>query len=102
MCIFENSLKHYEYFYYYEPIPVPGTVQSLEAFPMGSSALLLDWKKPEQTNGVLTGYKVCLVVYFITLFTLIKYLSSTSFLSTSIFSIDILPNSFGYQSWPFT
>lgn len=38
--------------------PVPGTVQSLEAVPLGSSALLLMWKKPELTNGVLTGYKV--------------------------------------------
>ncbi|XP_014258139.1 neuroglian isoform X2 [Cimex lectularius] len=40
------------------PEGVPGTVQFVEAIPMGSSALLLIWKKPEQTNGVLTGYKV--------------------------------------------
>uniref|UniRef100_A0A0A9ZCK9 Neuroglian n=1 Tax=Lygus hesperus TaxID=30085 RepID=A0A0A9ZCK9_LYGHE len=40
------------------PEGVPGTVQSLEAIPLGSSALLLMWKKPEQTNGVLTGYKI--------------------------------------------
>ncbi|XP_054278770.1 neuroglian isoform X2 [Macrosteles quadrilineatus] len=40
------------------PEGVPGTVQSLEAVPMGSSALYLVWKKPEQENGVLTGYKV--------------------------------------------
>lgn len=37
---------------------VPGTIQSLEAFAMGSSALYLVWKKPEQENGVLTGYKI--------------------------------------------
>lgn len=40
------------------PEGVPGTVATLEAIPMGSSALLLTWKKPEQTNGVLTGYRV--------------------------------------------
>lgn len=37
---------------------VPGTVQSFEAVPMGSSALYLIWKKPEQENGILTGYKI--------------------------------------------
>lgn len=37
---------------------MPSTVQSLEAFPMGSSAFMLTWKKPEHANGVLTGYKV--------------------------------------------
>ncbi|XP_039276536.1 neuroglian isoform X2 [Nilaparvata lugens] len=40
------------------PEGVPGTVQSLEAVPMGSSALYLVWKKPEQPNGILTGYKI--------------------------------------------
>ncbi|XP_073993820.1 neuroglian isoform X3 [Rhodnius prolixus] len=40
------------------PEGVPGTVATLEAIPMGSSALLLTWKKPEQTNGVLTGYRI--------------------------------------------
>ncbi|CAB0005124.1 unnamed protein product [Nesidiocoris tenuis] len=40
------------------PEGVPGTVQSLEAVPLGSSGLLLMWKKPEQTNGILTGYKI--------------------------------------------
>lgn len=40
------------------PEGVPGTVQSLEAIPMGSSALYLIWKKPEQPNGILTGYKI--------------------------------------------
>ncbi|XP_026272122.1 neuroglian isoform X2 [Frankliniella occidentalis] len=40
------------------PEGVPGTVQSFEALPMGSSALYLIWKKPEQENGILTGYKI--------------------------------------------
>lgn len=40
------------------PEGVPGTVQSFEALPMGSSALYLLWKKPEQENGILTGYKI--------------------------------------------
>jgi mannitol-specific phosphotransferase system IIBC component len=37
---------------------VPGTVQSFEAYQLGSSALFLVWKKPEQPNGILTGYKI--------------------------------------------
>nr|CAD7455359.1 unnamed protein product [Timema tahoe] len=37
---------------------VPGTVQFFEAFPMGSSALYLVWKRPEQPNGILTGYRI--------------------------------------------
>jgi len=40
------------------PEGVPGTVTSFVAYPMGSSALYLVWKKPDQTNGVLTGYKI--------------------------------------------
>lgn len=36
----------------------PGTVKSFEANPLGSSAFWLQWKKPEQPNGVLTGYKI--------------------------------------------
>ncbi|XP_037068395.1 neuroglian-like isoform X3 [Pollicipes pollicipes] len=36
----------------------PSAVDSLEAVPMGSSAFFLIWKKPRETNGVLTGYKV--------------------------------------------
>lgn len=40
------------------PEGVPSTVQSLEAFPVGSSALYLKWKKPGQPNGELTGYKI--------------------------------------------
>lgn len=40
------------------PEGVPGTVQFFEAFPLGSSALYLIWKRPEQPNGILTGYKI--------------------------------------------
>ncbi|XP_046388931.1 neuroglian isoform X2 [Ischnura elegans] len=40
------------------PEGVPGTVQSFEAFHMGSSALYLVWKRPEQPNGHLTGYRI--------------------------------------------
>ncbi|XP_018915521.1 neuroglian isoform X2 [Bemisia tabaci] len=37
---------------------VPGTVQMLEASALGSSALYLTWKQPEQPNGQITGYKI--------------------------------------------
>jgi hypothetical protein len=37
---------------------VPGTVQFFEAFQLGTSALYLIWKRPEQPNGILTGYKI--------------------------------------------
>ncbi|KAL1463497.1 hypothetical protein WDU94_015244, partial [Cyamophila willieti] len=40
------------------PEGVPGTVQSLEAVPLGASAFYLKWVKPEQPNGVLMGYKI--------------------------------------------
>ncbi|XP_012258678.2 neuroglian isoform X2 [Athalia rosae] len=40
------------------PEGVPGTVQSFDGFPLGSSALYLVWKKPEKPNGILTGYKI--------------------------------------------
>jgi len=36
----------------------PGPVDMLECFPMGSSALLLHWKQPEEKNGILTGYRI--------------------------------------------
>ena len=36
----------------------PGPVDNLECFPMGSSALLLAWKMPEEINGVLTSYRI--------------------------------------------
>jgi len=40
------------------PEGVPSTVQSLQAIPMGSSAFMLQWKKPIQTNGKLMGYRI--------------------------------------------
>ncbi|XP_046622366.1 neuroglian isoform X1 [Neodiprion virginianus] len=40
------------------PEGLPGTVQSLDGFPLGSSALYLVWKKPERPNGILIGYKI--------------------------------------------
>lgn len=36
----------------------PGPVASLEAVPMGSSTLRLSWKRPQEPNGVLTGYRI--------------------------------------------
>lgn len=36
----------------------PGPVDMLECYPMGSSALLLAWKKPQEINGILTGYRI--------------------------------------------
>ena len=36
----------------------PGPIDMLECFPMGSSALLLQWKAPAEANGVLTGYRI--------------------------------------------
>ncbi|KRT82369.1 Immunoglobulin [Oryctes borbonicus] len=40
------------------PEGAPGQMSFLEAYPMGSSAFLLTWQKPDQPNGILTGYKV--------------------------------------------
>ncbi|XP_057339173.1 neuroglian isoform X3 [Microplitis mediator] len=40
------------------PEGVPGTVLSLDAYPLGSSALFLKWTKPAESNGVLTGYRI--------------------------------------------
>jgi neuronal cell adhesion molecule len=40
------------------PEGTPGTVQTFDATPLGSSAFMLAWKKPLQPNGKLTGYKV--------------------------------------------
>ena len=40
------------------PEGIPGSVDSLECYPMGSSALLLAWKPPQEINGVLTGYRI--------------------------------------------
>ncbi|XP_049882057.1 neuroglian-like isoform X1 [Pectinophora gossypiella] len=36
----------------------PGSVKSFEAYPIGSSAMLLKWDKPVDENGILTGYKI--------------------------------------------
>lgn len=40
------------------PEGVPSTVQTLQAFPMGSSAFWLTWKKPLNPNGKLQGYRI--------------------------------------------
>ncbi|XP_063707327.1 neuroglian isoform X2 [Culicoides brevitarsis] len=40
------------------PEGVPSSIQSLEVFPLGSSAFHLKWKKPLQPNGKLTGYRI--------------------------------------------
>ncbi|XP_065208503.1 neuroglian-like [Planococcus citri] len=40
------------------PEGVPDPVESLEATPLGSTALSLIWKPPLNTNGNLTGYKI--------------------------------------------
>ena len=36
----------------------PGPIDMLDCYPMGSSALLLQWKEPQEVNGVLTGYRI--------------------------------------------
>lgn len=40
------------------PEGTPGTVQSFQAYQMGTSAFYLVWKKPELPNGILTGYRI--------------------------------------------
>lgn len=40
------------------PEGVPGKVESLEAFPLGSTAFMLQWKRPVITNGRLLGYQI--------------------------------------------
>lgn len=40
------------------PEGTPSTVQSLQAFPLGESAFLLQWKRPLLTNGKLQGYRI--------------------------------------------
>ncbi|EDW51334.1 GM21680 [Drosophila sechellia] len=40
------------------PEGVPSPVQGLDAYPLGSSAFMLHWKKPLYPNGKLTGYKI--------------------------------------------
>ncbi|XP_030756282.1 neuroglian isoform X2 [Sitophilus oryzae] len=43
---------------FHTPEGVPGEMDSLEALPLGSSAFLLKWEKPERPNGNLTGYNI--------------------------------------------
>ncbi|XP_031336931.1 neuroglian isoform X2 [Photinus pyralis] len=40
------------------PEGVPGPISSLQAYQLGSSAFYLEWKKPEQPNGILRGYNI--------------------------------------------
>jgi neuronal cell adhesion protein len=40
------------------PEGVPGTVLGLEAYPVGSTTMLLKWSKPIEINGILTGYRI--------------------------------------------
>lgn len=40
------------------PEGVPSTVESLQAFPLGSTALMLQWNRPIITNGRLLGYQI--------------------------------------------
>ena len=34
------------------------SIDSLDCYPMGSSALLLEWKPPQEINGILRGYRI--------------------------------------------
>lgn len=34
-------------------------MNGLKTVPLGSSAILAEWNKPEQENGLITGYKIC-------------------------------------------
>ncbi|RVE47838.1 hypothetical protein evm_007469 [Chilo suppressalis] len=36
----------------------PGKVRSIQAYPLGSSAMLVKWDKPLDENGILTGYTI--------------------------------------------
>ncbi|KAH9364561.1 hypothetical protein HPB48_021047 [Haemaphysalis longicornis] len=40
------------------PEGTPGPVASFEGIPMGSTGVYLLWKRPLETNGVLTGYHI--------------------------------------------
>lgn len=40
------------------PEGTPESVRTFKAYPIGSSAMLLRWDKPERENGILTGYKI--------------------------------------------
>ncbi|XP_060537044.1 neuroglian isoform X2 [Cylas formicarius] len=43
---------------FHTPEGVPGEMDYLEAIPLGSSAFMLKWEKPDRPNGNLTGYNV--------------------------------------------
>lgn len=43
---------------FHTPEGVPGEMDRLEAIPLGSSAFMLKWEKPERPNGNLTGYNI--------------------------------------------
>ncbi|CAH0562169.1 unnamed protein product [Brassicogethes aeneus] len=40
------------------PEGVPGEMDTLEAIPLGSSAFMLKWERPDRPNGILTGYNI--------------------------------------------
>ncbi|CAG0896608.1 unnamed protein product, partial [Cyprideis torosa] len=40
------------------PVGLPGPIDYMEAYAMGSSALYVMWKRPRQPNGPLTGYRI--------------------------------------------
>jgi hypothetical protein len=40
------------------PEGTPGPVEVFEAYPLGASSLYLIWRKPEQPNGILRGYRI--------------------------------------------
>lgn len=37
---------------------VPGPVSGFKTVPLGSSAILVEWNKPEQENGIIMGYEI--------------------------------------------
>ncbi|XP_066248839.1 neuroglian isoform X1 [Euwallacea similis] len=43
---------------FHTPEGVPGEMDVLEATPLGSSAFMLKWEKPDRPNGNLTGYNI--------------------------------------------
>ncbi|XP_054168536.1 neuroglian-like isoform X2 [Oppia nitens] len=40
------------------PEGVPGPVASFDGIPLGSNALYLFWTRPDEPNGILTGYRI--------------------------------------------
>lgn len=45
-------------FLFVVPVTTELPIQSLKVYAIGSYALYLVWKKPEQENDALTGYKI--------------------------------------------